>query len=96
MKKNHSLKDALVYPLMTEKTVAGEKAGKYTFRVISSADKIMIKKAVEDLYKVKVTKVNIVPLRTKKVMRRSGEGIKGKRGKKAIVTLKKGETINKK
>jgi len=89
------LKDIIVSPLMTEKIVAGEKEGKYTFRVKKNANKVMVRKAVEEIYGVKVEKVNMITLKTKTVMRKSGEGQKGKAGKKAIVTLKKGETIKK-
>ncbi len=94
-KQNNILEDIIVSPLMTEKIVAGEKTGKYTFRVKSKANKVMVRKAIEKIYGVKVEKINIVQIKTKVVMRRSGEGKKGKRGKKAIVTLKKGESIKK-
>lgn len=91
--QNNQLENLIVSPLMTEKIVGLEKEGKYTFRVRKSANKIMVRKAVESIYKVKVDKVNIVPIKAKTVMRRNGEGKKGKSGKKAIVTLKKGESL---
>lgn len=92
---NNSLKDTIIKPLMTEKIVAGEQVGKYTFLVKHTANKITVRKAVEEVYGVKVKSVNIMPQRQKKVMRRFGEGTKGKRAKKAIVTLAKGESIKK-
>jgi len=92
---SNSLKDIIIKPLMTEKIVAGEQLGKYTFLVRHTANKIMVRKAVEQVYGVKVKSVNIMPRRRKKVMRRFGEGIKGKRAKKAIVSLVKGESIKK-
>lgn len=91
----NSLKDIIIKPLMTEKIVAGEQIGKYTFLVKDSANKIMVRKAVEEVYGVKVKSVNIMPQRRKKVMRKFGEGIKGKKSKKAVVTLIKGQSIKK-
>lgn len=91
----NSLKDTIIKPLMTEKIIAGEQIGKYTFLVKHSANKIMVRKAVEDVYGVKVKDVNIMHQRRKKVMRKFGEGTKGKLAKKAIVTLVKGQSIKK-
>lgn len=92
---DNSLKDIIIKPLMTEKVVSGEQQRKYTFLVRHYANKITVRKAVENVYEVKVTDVNIMPYRQKKVMRRYGEGIKGKKAKKAIVTLVKGESLKK-
>jgi large subunit ribosomal protein L23 len=92
---DNSLKDIIIKPLMTEKIVAGEQIGKHTFLVRQTANKITVRKAVEQVYGVKVKSVNIMPQRQKKVMRKFGEGIKGKRAKKAIVTLVKGQSIKK-
>lgn len=91
----NSLKDIIIKPLMTEKVISGEQQGKHTFLVKHTANKITVRKAVENVYGVKVKDVNIMPYRQKKVMRRHGEGIKGKRAKKAIVTLMKGESLKK-
>ncbi|MBM3256061.1 MAG: 50S ribosomal protein L23 [Candidatus Moranbacteria bacterium] len=93
--KNDSLKDTIIKPITTEKVVAAEQQGKHTFLVKHSANKIMVRKAVEEIYGVKVKDVNIMPRRQKKVMRRYGKGIKGKKAKKAIVTLVKGESLKK-
>ncbi len=92
---DNSLKDIIIKPLMTEKIMSGEQIGKHTFLVKNSANKITVRKAVEQVYGVKVKSVNIMPSRQKKVQRRFGEGIKGVRAKKAIVTLAKGESIKK-
>lgn len=92
---SNTLRDTIIKPLMTEKIVADEQIGKYTFLVKYSANKITVRKAVEEIYGVKVKSVNLMHRRVKKVMRRHGEGIKGKRAKKAIVTLLKGESIKK-
>ena len=80
---------------MTEKIVAGEQLGKHTFMVKPSANKITVRKAVEKIYDTKVKSVNIMAIRPKKITRKFGEGLKGKRAKKAIVTLAKGESLKK-
>jgi len=91
----NSLKDIIIKPLMTEKIVAGEQLGKHTFLVRHSANKITVRKAVEQIYGVKVKDVNIMPQHQKKIMRKFGEGIKGRKAKKAIVTLVKGQSLKK-
>ena len=80
-------------PLVTEKsTLMREKENKYALKVNIHATKEEVKKAVEKLFKVKVTKVNTMVVGGK--TRRMGQNI-GRRSdwKKAIVTLKAGETI---
>ena len=85
-------------PIITEKmTIAGDKRGQYGFIVDNRANKIEIKNAVEKMYGVSVASVNTIRQAGKKRSRytKSGSvsGIKGA-DKKAIVTLKKGETID--
>ena len=85
-------------PIISEKmTKLGEKLGRYGFIVDMNANKIEIKKAVETMYGVNVESVNSMVNRGKTKMRgtKTGftKGVKG-RNKKAIVTLKKGETID--
>ena len=79
--------DIIIRPIITAKSiiVAGDK--KYTFEVAKSANKIEIAKACEELFKVKVAKVNTVSVRGK--FRRQGQNNGGytKSWKKAIVTL---------
>jgi large subunit ribosomal protein L23 len=65
---------------------------KYLFWVSRDANKISIKSAVEEIYKVKVADVNTVTMRGKKRRVRFEEG-KVPDWKKAVVTLKKGEKI---
>ena len=80
-------------PLVTEKSTSQRnKENKYSFQVDKNATKIQIAKVVENLFKVKVMKVNTMIVRGKK--RRLGAH-EGKRSdwKKAIVTLKEGDTI---
>ncbi|MCX7696857.1 MAG: 50S ribosomal protein L23 [Bacteroidales bacterium] len=92
------INDILIKPLSTEKmTRQGEKLNKYGFIVHKKANKIQIKEAVEKLYNVKVTSVNTMLYRGKRVVRYTKRGwIEGKRDafKKAIVTLADGYTID--
>ncbi|MGN1113201.1 MAG: 50S ribosomal protein L23 [Acutalibacteraceae bacterium] len=78
--------DIIIRPVITEKSMAGIAEKKYTFEVAKSAGKIEIAKAVEELFKVKVKKVNTVNVRGK--FRRQGrnEGYTSS-WKKAYVTL---------
>ena len=82
----------LVKPLVTEKAANLSEHGKYAFIVNINANKIEVAKAVSDVYGVKVMSVNMIKMKGKAVTRGR---IKGSRSdfKKAIVTLKKGETI---
>jgi len=78
--------------LRTEKSTVVEPQGKYLFLVDNAANKIQIKRAVEELYKVKVKTVNtfISPGKIKKVRYQLG---KTPDAKKAVVTLKEGQKI---
>ncbi len=78
---------------LTEKATIQQEKGKYMFLVKLSASKPEIKKAVEELYRVKVANVNTV--RSFAKAKRYGYKI-GKKPeyKKAVVTLKKGEKID--
>lgn len=80
----------LIRPIISEKANNLKSQKKYVFEVSMDSNKIQIKKAVEDLYKVKVEKVNtmIVPPKYKRVRMKYGYT---KYRKKAIVTLKSGE-----
>lgn len=83
----------VLYPVVTEKAVSQkDKANKYTFRVAKVANKIEIKQAVENLFKVKVLKVTTNTVKGKP--RRLGR-FEGKRvsWKKAVCTLKEGDKI---
>ena len=85
-------------PLITEKmTKAGEKLGQYGFVVNIKANKIQIKQAIEKMYNVTVEDVNTMRYAGKRKTRYSKTGVQvGNTGsfKKAVVTLKKGETID--
>lgn len=85
-------RDILIKPIVTEKSTALMEESKYTFRVPLSATKIQIRQAVEQIFKVKVQAVNTMRYEGK--MKRLGR-TQGRRSdwKKALVTLKPGETI---
>ena len=90
--------EILIRPLVTEKfTVMGEKLNRYGFEVVKDANKIQIKKAVEELYGVTVAAVNTVRYAGKVKSRFTKSGaITGQKNscKKAIITLKEGEKID--
>ncbi|VAX23060.1 LSU ribosomal protein L23p (L23Ae) [hydrothermal vent metagenome] len=85
--------DIIRRPVITEKaTDAKEKLNKITFAIDARSNKIEVKTAVEEAFKVSVAKVNIINVTGKE--KRIGRHV-GKRPdwKKAIVTLKKGDNI---
>jgi large subunit ribosomal protein L23 len=91
MKDHH---DIIVKPLLTEKsTLLRETLNKVSFEVRKDANKIEIKRAVEEVLKVKVDSVNVIRIEGKKKRLGKFEGKKNN-WKKAIVTLKPGEKLN--
>ena len=85
-------RDILIRPLITEKTTALMQEGKYVFVVAKAANKIEIAKAVAEIFKVNVEKVNTVNVLGKTTRRGRTSG-KRPDYKKAIVKLAAGETI---
>ena len=83
----------LVKPLVTEKSAIAESKNKYSFIVIKSANKNQIKTAIEEVYGVKPSQVNVANIEGRRV--RFGRSM-GKRNdyKKAIITLPEGKTID--
>ena len=79
-------------PLVTEKTNDNKQNNVYTFLVSEKATKTEIKEAIEKIFKVEVVSISTLNIKTKKkrVGRYTG---RTNRGKKAIVTLKDGMTI---
>ncbi len=79
--------DIIIAPVITEKSMAGIAAKKYTFKVAKDANKIEIAQAVSELFKVDVAKVNTMSIRGKarRMGRYSGYTSSWK---KAVVTLK--------
>lgn len=88
----------IIKPIVTEKmNAAGEKLNRYGFRVVRTANKVEIKKAVEEMYNVQVVDVNTLIVAPKVKQRYTKSGLfRGAQQayKKAIVTLKEGETID--
>jgi large subunit ribosomal protein L23 len=92
------LAEVLIKPILTEKANAQqEKLKRYAFKVSRKANKLEIKKAVEDFYGVSVVDVNtlVAPGKNKTKFTKAGF-IKGVRPayKKALVTLAEGDTID--
>jgi len=85
-------RDIILHPIISEKSVRLKEENKYIFKVDWEANSSEIRKAVEEKFKTKVVKVNIVkvPGKKKRLGRYSG---KTSHWKKAIVTLKTGEKI---
>ena len=90
--RNHDY-DTILAPVITEKSTLVAEDNKIIFRVAIDADKKQIKAAVEHLFKVDVTKVNTI--RVKGKLKRF-RGRPGRRPdfKKAIVTLKDGQSVD--
>ena len=90
--------DILLKPIVTEKmTMQGESLNRYGFMVDKRANKLQIKKAVEEMYGVSVDAVNTMRYLGKKKSRYTKSGIiegRSKSYKKAIVTIANGEKID--
>ena len=86
------LHDVIISPVITEKSTKLMEENKYTFRVPLTANKVQIRQAVEKIFNVKVEKVATIRVlgKTKRMGRTQG---KRSDYKKAIVTLKAGESI---
>jgi len=88
----------IIKPIVTEKmTEMGEKSNRYGFMVERTANKVEIKKAVEEMYNVTVVDVNTLIAAPKRMQRYTKSGvISGRKAsyKKAIVTVANGETID--
>lgn len=85
--------DIIIAPIITEKTASMENEGKYAFKVDIRANKTQIKKAIEEVFKVKVESINTSNSHPKN--RRVGKYTgKTNRYKKAIVKLAEGNTIS--
>ena len=88
-----NLYDTIVSPLITEKSTNLSSLNKIVFKVPSKANKKNIKKNIEKIFKVNVTKINIINKRNRTKFTR-GKKVKVKGYKKAIITLKKGQSID--
>ena len=92
MSKLH-LYDKIISPIVTEKSTKLSEYNKIIFKVPFNADKKNLKKNIEKIFKVNVTKINIVNKQNRKKITR-GKKIKVPGYKKAIITLKKGQSID--
>ena len=93
MKNENAAFDIILSPVITEKSTNLNALNKLTFKVAKDANKSSIKKSIEKLYKVEVIKVNTILSKPRVKMVRGKIG--SKTGyKKAIVTLKEGQTID--
>ena len=92
MNKIH-LYDKILSPIVTEKSTNLSEQNKIVFKVPNSSSKTNLKKNIEKIFKVNVTKINIINKQSKKKITR-GRKIKVQGYKKAIITLKKGQTID--
>lgn len=89
-----NIRDVIIAPIITEKSTQDAGLGKFTFKVARQANKTLIKKAIEEKFKVKVVKTStiVVKGKTKKVGARRNEIVETP-WKKAIVKLQKDQKI---
>ena len=92
MKKTNLL-DFIISPRITEKATALSEFNKIVFQVRKDVKKQIIKKSVEKIFKVNVTKINTINIKGKFKLSRGRRSYKSGY-KKAIVTLKKGQSID--
>ena len=92
MEKLH-LYDKIISPLVTEKSTNLSEQNKIIFKVNSKANKKNLKLNIEKIFKVNVTKINIINKKTR-IKTTRGKKVRVKGYKKAIITLKKGQNID--
>ena len=85
--------DTIISPNITEKSTSLSEFNKIVFKVHKGASKKSIKKSVEKIFKVNVIKINTINLKGKTKMVRNKKSFKPGY-KKAIITLKKGQSID--
>ena len=92
MHKVH-LYDKILSPIITEKSTIISEQNKIVFKVPSKANKKNLKTSIEKIFKVNVTKINIINKKNR-IKVTKGKKVKIKGYKKAIITLKKGQNID--
>ena len=92
MKKINHI-DSIRNPIITEKATILSEQNKTVFKVHENANKKTIKKNIEKLFKVNVTKINIINQKSKMKIKQGRKTFKTGY-KKAIITLKKGQSID--
>ena len=85
--------DTIISPNLTEKSTSLSEFNKVVFKVNKKANKKLIKKSIEKIYKVNVIKINTVNIKGKEKIVKNRKAYKSGY-KKAIITLKKGQTID--
>ena len=85
--------DYILSPIVTEKSTNHSERNKIVFKVNKYLNKTLIKKNIEKIFKVEVTKINIVNKKNR-IKSTRGKKVKIPGYKKAIVTLKKGQNID--
>ena len=91
-KKNISLESLIIAPHISEKTSLLQADGAYVFKITGPATKILLRRAIENNYGVKVESVRILGAHSKKIRR--GATVGHKPGfKKAIIKLQKGQVL---
>ena len=88
-----SLYDKIISPIVTEKTTNLSEQNKIVFKVPNKSNKRSLKKNIEKIFKVNVIKVNIINKQPRKKINK-GRKVTISGYKKAIVTLKKGQSID--
>jgi len=88
-----NLYDKILSPVVTEKSTNISEQNKIVFKVPTKANKKNLKTSIEKIFKVNVTKINIINKRNR-IKTTRGKKIKIKGYKKAIITLKKGQNID--
>ena len=91
--KKFNILDTIIEPTITEKATSLSEFNKIVFKVHEGASKNSIKKNIEKIFKVNVIKINTINLKGKTKMVRNKKAYKSGY-KKAIVTLKKGQSID--
>ena len=87
------LYDKILSPIITEKSTNISEQNKIVFKVPSKANKKNLKTSIEKIFKVNVTKINIINKKNR-IKTSRGRKVKIKGYKKAIITLKKGQNID--
>ena len=87
------LYDKILSPVLTEKSTNLSGENKIVFKVLKSANKKNLKNNIEKIFKVNVTKINIINKQNRTKFTR-GRKVKVSGFKKAIITLKKGQSID--
>ena len=92
MDKIH-LYDKILSPMVTEKSTNLSEQNKIVFKVHTGANKTNLKKNIEKIFKVNVTKINIINKQNRTKLTK-GKKVQVSGFKKAIITLKKGQSID--